>query len=539
MKNNNMKHIASNRKSPLPAARSSPIDTLIESQLAAFSSFYIDEPKLVFFNGGSSVDPKAGLDEFGPFGFDQANPTIKVGIIGTGDSIQAALNMLESWRTRVSPGFNKKKPYDPVLFPHFPGNTRQSGFRCEFLTKPAWQRVLTELELRAHLENGSSREKLRAFVNLIVRECEALAAPEDVPDVVIITIPTVAEKEFGPAGYISLDRLPHKVPKKVRKNPSVPGQMTLPLVFQESDDGIPDEVPDGYYNLHHAIKATCMRFDFGTQMIWQSTLNGKGVTQDPASIAWNLSAAIYYKAGNVPWHVQSLPDNVCFVGISFFKETPVSTSDMQTSLAQVFGAGEGIVLKGEKAVVDKKRDRKPHLTESGAESILEKAIEQYTRLNHIPPRRVVIHKTSVFWPEEMRGFQRALGGIKFYDFLAIDCSTDIRFMRIGHKPPLRGSAIILAPRRYLLYTTGFVPHFRAYPGPKIPRPIEIVEHHGDSPAIDVCREILALTKLNWNSASFANSLPITISFARSVGRILTEVTQKNEAHLKSRYRYFM
>jgi hypothetical protein len=34
---------------------------------------------------------------------------------------------------------------------------------------------------------------------------------------------------------------------------------------------------------------------------------------------------------------------------------------MQTSLAQVFGAGEGLVLKGEKATFDRKRDRKAHL----------------------------------------------------------------------------------------------------------------------------------------------------------------------------------
>lgn len=527
------------------AAKATIIDTLIESETPAFDSFYVEEPSLVFYGGGTSVDPKTGLDQCGPFGLAQAKASISVGIIGTGDSIQAAINLLESWKTRVSPGFNKKKPYDPVLFPHFPGNSTATGFRCEFVTKGDWQRILTELELKAILERSSAqRDKLKSFIDTIVRECEALADREDVPDIVLITLPTIAEKEFGPAGNISAQDAEAPVRKSKAKNTSkkqhhiVPGQMQLPLVFTDSE-AMQEQEHDGYWNLHHALKARCMKFEFGTQIVWESTLKRKGVTQDPATIAWNMSSALYYKAGNVPWQVDNLPDNVCFVGISFYKENPTAKAHMQTSLAQVFGAGEGLVLKGEKAVVDKKRDRRPHLTEDGAESILRRAIEKYSHSKSIPPKRVVVHKTSTFWPEEIRGFQKALDTIRLCDFVAIDTHTDIRLMRIGHKPPLRGTVVTIAPRRYLLYTTGYVPHFRAYPGAKIPRPLEILEHIGESPATDICRDILALTKLNWNSAAFANSLPITISFARSVGRILTEVTEEEAKYLKTKYRYFM
>lgn len=532
------------RKPKAQKASATIIDKLIESETPAFDSFYVEEPMLVFYNGGTSVDPKAGLDECGPYGLTQAKSAISVGIIGTGDSIQSTISLLESWKTRVTPGFNKKKPFDPVLFPHFPGNSRTTGFRCDFVTKPDWQRILTDLELKAVLDRGSQRDKLKSFIDIIVRECEALSDREDVPDIVIITLPSIAEKEFGPAGNVSgeVNTTPDakKKTKGSKKKPphEVPGQIPLALVFADSET-LQQEEPEGYWNLHHALKARCMKFEFGTQIVWESTLKGKGVTQDPASIAWNMSAALYYKAGNVPWQVESLPDNVCFVGISFYKENPTAKAHIQTSLAQVFGAGEGLVLKGEKAVVDKKRDRRPHLTEDGAESILKRAIEKYTQSNSLPPKRVVVHKTSNFWPEEVRGFQKALGNIRLSDFVAIDSNTDIRLMRIGHKPPLRGTVVTIAPRRYILYTTGYVPHFRAYPGAKIPRPLEILEHIGDSPATDICRDILALTKLNWNSAAFANSLPITISFARSVGRILTEVTEEEASHLKTKYRYFM
>jgi hypothetical protein len=38
------------------------------------------------------------------------------------------------------------------------------------------------------------------------------------------------------------------------------------------------------------------------------------------------------------------------------------------------------------------------------------------------------------------------------------------------------------------------------------------------------REILLLTKLNWNSAMFCGKLPVTLKFAGLVGEIMKEVS---------------
>ena|SRR6266404_1463594 len=73
------------------------------------------------------------------------------------------------------------------------------------------------------------------------------------------------------------------------------------------------------------------------------------------------------------------------------------------------------------------------------------------------------------------------------------------------------TVISLAKRHHAIFTVGYVPYFRAYPGMRIPNPVEIVEHHGDSPTEQICSEVMALTKLNWNSYSFGSSDPITIS----------------------------
>ena len=51
-------------------------------------------------------------------------------------------------------------------------------------------------------------------------------------------------------------------------------------------------------------------------------------------------------------------------------------------------------------------------------------------------------------------------------------------------------------------------------------PLQIVYHYRESAIED---EILILTKMNWNSTSFAGALPITIRFSRQVGNIMREI----------------
>jgi hypothetical protein len=113
----------------------------------------------------------------------------------------------------------------------------------------------------------------------------------------------------------------------------------------------------------------------------------------------------------------------------------------------------------------------------------------------------------------------------------------LRFFRTGKQPPLRGTSIVLGDRNYLVYLTGYIPYLKTYPGMHVPRPLEVMEHHGVSPPQTVCAELLALTKLNWNSCAFGSGLPITIRFARSVGKILTEASDQKE--IESKYRFYM
>ena len=95
----------------------------------------------------------------------------------------------------------------------------------------------------------------------------------------------------------------------------------------------------------------------------------------------------------------------------------------------------------------------------------------------------------------------ALASVKSHDLLTLD-QRGIRFLRLGKEPPIGGTVIQLVRRNYLIYTRGYIPFLRAYPGMRILNPLEVVEYIGDSSADKVRSENLALTKLNWNNCGF-------------------------------------
>jgi hypothetical protein len=76
-----------------------------------------------------------------------------------------------------------------------------------------------------------------------------------------------------------------------------------------------------------------------------------------------------------------------------------------------------------------------------------------------------------------------------------------------------------------------------YPGPHVPYPLEVIEHVGDSPSEVLSRQVMGLTKLNWNSADFSIREPITLAFARRVGEVMGSVPEEVEP--RPDYRFYM
>ncbi len=308
-----------------------------------------------------------------------------------------------------------------------------------------------------------------------------------------------------------------------------------------------EEERDKSFDFRNALKGKIMQFDIPIQILRETTcehmLNygsiSRPVMQDPCAFAWNTSTALFYKASGKPWRLAKLPQDTCYVGVSFFRDKLHLTKDVQISMAQIFThTGEGLVLRGKEVDIDE-HTKQPYLKKEQAKDLLSRAINKYKEKVNQNPGRVVIHKTTEFLSDEKLGFNEAIleNETCHKDFVTIKSDHGgINFMRVGKFPPLRGTIIHLGDDRFLLYSSGYTPRIRTYPGHSILNPLKI-HHEGDSTAQEIAREILGLTKLNWNTTSFATSLPITIKFASEVGKILSELSDNKIK--KDHYRFFM
>ena len=95
-------------------------------------------------------------------------------------------------------------------------------------------------------------------------------------------------------------------------------------------------------------------------------------------------------------------------------------------------------------------------------------------------------------------------------------------------------------KEYYLFTTGFVSVLGAYQGYRVPTPIVVrPDEHCVTPIAEIAKEILAFTKLDWNSSHFCKKIPVTIEVSRSVGGVLAEPETKTLKDIDPHYYFYM
>ena len=97
---------------------------------------------------------------------------------------------------------------------------------------------------------------------------------------------------------------------------------------------------------------------------------------------------------------------------------------------------------------------------------------------------------------------------------------EVRLYREGTKPVIRGTLLRVNGKRCYLFSTGYKPYLGTYDGWETPAPLRIDIQYGEADIVQVAKDILGLTKLNFNECKFGDAMPVTIGFSDAVGEIL-------------------
>lgn len=312
--------------------------------------------------------------------------------------------------------------------------------------------------------------------------------------------------------------------------------------FRESQDAGND------FNLHDALKLYATDKGIKLQFIEEKSTRN----YDPCKVLWGLSTSLYAKAAGVLWQPAELNNSTAFVGVSYAQS---KNKGICIGCSQLFDStGTGIRLLLRKINDPAFQGKNPFMKSDEARAMMSVLREQYYKCNPTARLdRIVIHKTTHFTKEEILGFAQALEGIDDIELLQIQEFPPWRAIRFGsiiedgaHNFAVkRGITIPLNTDCFLIWTHGCIIHnelkgnLNYYKGGRgIPSPLLVKRFYGKATGDVLTKEILMLSKMNWNSGdSLYKQLPVTLDFAK----VLSRMAKQDEAIYDKAYdfRYFM
>jgi len=481
------------------------------------------EPRLSFRYGQEAEHPRDGLFLFGPLDDKAHPPQLRYGIIGP----VMALARFKAWALRAKgplPPADAKKAHH-TEWPGF-----EALFRCEWPDEPMAEIPVSSEALTNAIHIGDRHEAIYRAVGLYERPIlDYLAINEARPALWFVVIPEEIYKLGRPMSDVKRsERTPSQIKGTLPgKATRVSGQIALFDTDREAD-----EMRRYAKHFRNQLKARLLRHLVAVQVVRETTvapdefLNpfGKPLrgVQDPATLTWNLCTTAFFKGEGKPWRLATVREGVCYIGL-VFKRDPTSDRDLYACCgAQMFlNSGDGVVFRGAFGDWWKRDQKEYHLDEAAAKDLIDRVVREYKRYHDdLPPKELFIHGRAAFTDEEWLGFKAAVDERTNLVGVRIRQSKDIRLFSDGSMPVMRGLAYLYSDTRAYLWTTGYVPRLDTYPGWEVPNPLAVDVLRGNAPLEVVLSDVMGLTKLNYNSAAYSATLPVTLGFADAVGEIL-------------------
>lgn len=505
---------------------------------------HIEEPELVFGNNQKANDPRDGLLLFGPnekwgetFKFNAHS--VSAGLIGSKDSLAKYKNFVRGIK---QPIISKKRILTGEIVsnelqrPSFPGF--EAVFNINFPDEPDIFIELKTVELQL-VFNQSSNRKIRTnnLVDFYLEKMMKATSGVDLRvNIWFVIVPKKifdncrSKKGFG----TDFNKSTLQYFKTIES-----GQ--YPLFSEEEIFG--EEISkffDTSSDFHHLLKARANqeRLDAPIQVIVESKLEFR----DPetslfygddmkAFFAWSISTAIYYKLGKKPWKLADIRPGVCYLGLVFKKFQSAKNKHMVCSAAQLFlSDGDGTVFRGNNGLWQTDNENEFHLSKEESQNLMDLALTDYfENNNNTYPKQLFVHGRARFYDDEWEGFQKAiqnhnanseLVGVVVKDKAPLKFFRDVEGEKSNYGV-LRGIAAVINPQEAFLFTRGFIPRLNSSSCMEIPNPLHIKVTHGTENILTILKDIMALTKLNYNSCIHGDGKPVTLRFSDTIGNILT------------------
>ena len=494
----------------------------------------LPEPPLEFRYGQQLSDPRDGLSLFGPYdaGLSSHPGALTYGVVGTSEGLEmfAAWSraMLRSW-TNAPKGRHR-------LWPPYPGF--QAAFACNWHSEPAWRRVLDSHTLSDLARRHDPYERVYSVVDEYLEAFKELEKLDQRINVMVCIVPDEIYKTCRIKSRVSNPTGENVSSKRIRERKS--GQLDMFSTY----------APEQYelsLDFRRQIKARAMAYGVPIQIIRESTLrlsdetpSGQRQLSPLSHRMWNLASTLYYKGGGKPWRLATAREGVCYIGLAFRRRDAEGGPQTAACAAQMFlDDGDGVVFLGEYGPWYSPKTRQFRLTAEAAHDLLEGALETYEQLHGKALTEVFLHSRSEISAEEFEGYRSAApASVKIVGVRVRSRRDGPRLYRPDKPwPVIRGTFWQHSPTRGYLFGTGFKPRLGTYDGWETPAPLQIDIQHGDANVTDVARDILGLTKLNYNGCNAGDSQPVTIKFSDAVGEIL--VSNPTVTDRRPTFRYYI
>ena len=480
---------------------------------------YLTEPLLTFGNGQTAIDPRDGLMLFGPFDYKKIKGAKNVGIIGPS---HLRTKMIDYLKRIHSPIVNADIS---IARPNFPGLDSTFGISINF--DNIIQLNVNQNDINTYLKYTDSHQRVHNWVNLYVQPLIKYTENEEMPvDVWFIIIPEDIYKFGRPNSRIakSEDSVNIGLKKEERRSTQ------LDMFFQAEKDAL-REAYEFEVNFHNQLKAKILSSKIVTQIIreskiaYENLLTEKQIGEErkfDTAKAWNISNTLYYKLGGLPWKLGEIRDGVCYLGLVYKKTESDTKNKNACCAAQMFlDSGDGMVFRGNVGPWWNPTTGEFHLSCQDAFEIVSQSLGAYYNRFACYPNEIFIHAKTYFDDTEWSGFEEAVMGKSRIVGVRIRENSAFKLYRQYQYCVPRGMMLQYDDRRAFLWTKGFIPRFKTQIGLETPNPIDVAITRGEANIEVVCKDILSLTKLNYNACIYGDGVPVTLKFADSIGEILT------------------